>query len=118
MIVNVLNKKVAAEDIVCYKYMDGQVTPVARYRVSKNILAGESPFVPEDEECIFKIRGQHIVENGFIHVFTSYPRRPFFDVYKCIIPKGTEYYEDDNHDHVLAYAAKKIIFQERLESKR
>lgn len=95
--------------------MDGLETPVARYKVSREILKGEMPLVPEEDfEEIWKIQGQHILERGFIHVFTSYPKNPFFDVYKCIIPKDTIYYADDTHATPIAYAAKQIVFLEKV----
>lgn len=50
------------------------------------------------------------VEDGFIHTFQEDDGYRMYEVFKCIIPKGTEYFIGTEKD----YASERIIFLEKV----
>jgi hypothetical protein len=115
-------KKIAERDIVCYKalgYMKGVYYTPCRHKIVKDsVLSGRRLFQGGlfrkketiDEGMVTVING------GYIHVATklAWLRFGYYDChhFKCIIPKGTEYWVDDNGSEM---AARKIRFVERVK---
>lgn len=120
---------VAEEDMVCYKqlYVNWQgkiATPYTNTLIPiKCIQKNKRKRIPFKAEIINKFEFiwdhvlgfSHMVEDGFIHTFSSVP--PYYGlnrnerVIKCIIPKGTKYFIGNDGD----YASEQIIFGERLK---
>lgn len=118
---------VADEDIVCYKVLAQFITdPPDVFRTPFQFdpirvqlyINCQIPFVAwgDIELCSFlkhKLGLSRIVESGFIHTFRGKHSIKILKhefVFKCIIPKGTEYFIGTNND----YASKKIIFLEKI----
>ena len=118
---------IAEEDIACYKALvhssidspnilrtPFQLEPI---RISV-YLNCQIPFIAGDDSKFWsfwqhKLGFSERVGSGFIHTyrdmsFTSLLRQ--VRIFKCIIPKGTEYFIGTDDD----YASKKIIFLEEL----
>lgn len=112
---------IAERDIPCYKKLqqvrkDVYITPVLDIKVPIECIQGKVPF----EATIldkFSFIWRHIlgfgnlVENGFIHSFQEDDEYRMYEVFKCIIPKGTKYFIGKEND----YASERIIFLEKLE---
>ena len=119
---------VADKDIVCYKVLtqdlpggppDEFLTPFQLEPIRMSVyLNCQIPFIAWDDSkfCSFwrhKLGFSRVVESGFIHTYRDRHSIPFVRyefVFKCIIPKGTEYFIGTDHD----YASKRIIFLEKL----
>jgi hypothetical protein len=120
---------VAGEDIVCYKVLTQalpgspnvfctpfQLEPI-RIPVHLNY---QIPFIAQDDNkfCSFwrhKLGFSRIVESGFIHTFREnyfIPLHRYESLFKCIIPKGTEYFIGIDND----YASERIIFLEKIDA--
>lgn len=114
---------VAKEDIVCYKQLEINYsvneyeTPCTHSKVPIECLTKKIPFkavILNKAQFIWRhILGfSNIVENGFIHSHMYYPSPNFlYDVFKCIIPKGTKYFVGKDGD----YASEQIIFLKQLK---
>lgn len=120
--------KKAKKDIVCYKVLKERkgklCTPYAFYEVSPQVVKGELPMIGERSNILKffrRIFHSNIIGEGYIHTFrlliyaqsdargmTSFMTKPV--IFKCIIPKGTYYYQGDGGD----YASEHIIFKECL----
>ena len=122
---------VAAEDITCYKLLwklrnsqsQNHYTAYVDSYVNENIIKGDEDLVASGIEHIlhFKIRDCYEITNGFIHTFKSKEdaidlakgyycesiENVDYEVYECIIPKGTRYYESVND---YDFCSKKIRF--------
>lgn len=123
--------KKAAKDIVCYKelsyfYYEGKyVTPYVFTEVKDNIIRGEEFFKAKGKMNI-RLSGlakknlMFMVGQGFIHTYKNFPTQKVFGkntaVFKCIIPKGTNYIEGTNYKGNLCYASRKIKFVEKIIS--
>lgn len=113
-------ERIAETDIVCYKVLrmldDGRfVTPFIGKKVSSKVLCGKRLFKPS----FFSIKDIRNViyfkeiRRGYIHVYGS-PYQTLFSnekLFKCIIPKGTRYWNDNFYSE---YAARKIRFVEEM----
>lgn len=118
---------IAEEDIVCYKALvhssidpPGMLhTPFQLEPIRISVyLNYQIPFIAGDDSKFWsfwqhKLGLSKRVGSGFIHTYRSILldcviRR--VHVFKCIIPKGTEYFIGIDDD----YASKKIIFLEQL----
>jgi len=111
---------IAEKDIVCYKKLkqtrkDTYITPWTYDQVPIECIRNKVPFKAEILSK-FKFIWKHIlgfsntVEDGFIHSFQQDNGFRGYKTFKCIIPKGTEYFIGrDNH-----IASKEIIFLEEL----
>lgn len=112
---------VADRDIICYKKLDQikenvYITPCTYDQVPIECIQDKVPFKAKILHK-FKFIWKHVfgfspsVEDGFIHSFqTDNGFRGGYVTFKCIIPKGTEYFiGSDNH-----IASKEIIFLEKL----
>ena len=111
---------IAEKDIVCYKKLQPvgdniYITPVLDIRVPIECVQDKVPF----EATIFNKIGfiwRHVlgfsalVEGGFIHTFQRDNGYRLYEVFKCIIPKGTKYFVGKEDD----YASERIIFLEKL----
>lgn len=142
---------IAENDIECYKVVKmvcGQpLTPYMNLPIEKDVIDGKNCFCANDvKKAIFNdLYSLNEVGGGYIHTFSSaeeakqcilYNTTTFdfiyngiaFVIFKCIIPKGTEYYsgycENGNHYNFLykdrrnmplnSYASEKIKFVEEL----
>lgn len=111
---------IAKDDIICYKKLSqiGEnvyVTPCTYIQVPIECIRNKVPFKAQMLSK-FKFIWRHIlgfsnsVEDGFIHAFQQNQWFRGYETFKCIIPKGTEYFiGKDNH-----IASKEIIFLEEL----
>lgn len=110
---------IAKEDITCYKKLsqieDTYITPCTHTQVPIECIRDKVPFKAEILSK-FKFIWRHVlgfshsVEDGFIHAFQCDTYRKSYVTFKCIIPKGTEYFIGiDGH-----IASKEIIFLEEL----
>lgn len=110
---------IAKDDIICYKKLsqigDTYITPCTYIEVPIECIRDKVPFKAEILSK-FKFIWRHVlgfsdtVEDGFIHSFQDDNGFRGYETFKCIIPKGTEYFIGrDNH-----IASKEIIFLEEL----
>ena len=107
--------KTAEEDIVCYKVLKidrnflGQkcvYTPYTGLHINKRFLKGEADFHafgPTDIKLENSYSSRYEVSGGFVHTCSDMESAkilceclltftcPMVVIYKCIIPKGTEY---------------------------
>jgi len=110
----------AANDIVCYKVLYQGImtkdyyTPYLFCYVPNNIINGDKCFFAEGRRKIYRHLNKYRIEGGVIHTYKSMEeaetkRRPCGNfnrlIFKCIIPKGTYYFEGETD-----YASKKIKF--------
>jgi hypothetical protein len=118
---------IAGEDIVCYKVLTQNAwdspdilrTPYQYQKIRIQVyLDYQIPFTAWDEHEFrsfwrHKLGFSRVVESGFIHTYRDNHFIPLYKrewVFKCIIPKGTEYFIGIDND----YASERIIFLERL----
>lgn len=116
--------KRAEKDIICYKHLMYEnstlVTPVVETRVTEDQLKGKVPFKARFSLGLVSIAFDNNnsivfgISRGWIHTC----KQPFNNIYycpiityKCIIPKGTLYYENIFGNE---YASKEIKFIEKL----
>lgn len=136
--------KTADEDITCYKvfqlkisistvkmeirtpYMgkpipDGAVTLMATRDRPGIFPEGPIPICLEDGTF------SYCVDEGYIHTFKDiedakqlFTGRSWYIIRKCIIPKGTTYYEgyDKPSGGMLTYASKRIVFEEPMDYRK
>ena len=116
----------AEEDIIVYKAlryrsdMDIYTTPFRNVCVPDDVIAGNSSMKP-----LYNVNYDMITRNvgkGFLHSFANeygarrlqkVLRRGTMDVFKCIIPKGTEFIKGDFCGD-KSYASRELKFIERL----
>ena len=115
--------KRAEKDIICYKYLMYEdstlVTPVTKTKVTEDQLKRKVPFkarfslglvsitFDSDNSIVFGI------SRGWIHTCKQPSNDEYYRsiiTYKCIIPKGTLYYENMFGNE---YASKEIKFIEK-----
>ena len=111
------------------------LTPYQETPISNEVINGRKPFIAKDykgeeinEEALFEMEKPVLdtISGCAIHTFATKNgakteateiRDIFildkFCVYKCIIPKGTLYYEGI-YDHKKSFASHKIVFKERV----
>lgn len=135
--------KIAEHNITCYKVLlcgDNIVkTPIMKEMVPAACLAGEEPytpgFIPSPDDLKQDI-ACGIIGEGFIHTFIFRLRaqltydlikeqtkqnNDYFGkqdvpmIWKCIIPKGTYYFEGHDDTGYQCYASRKIIFKKRIK---
>jgi hypothetical protein len=139
--------KIAKEDIICYKVLKylksshsptGTVlcTPFADQIISESVLNGDFDFeavgTPKIEQ---EYDNEYSISEGYIHTcadkdsantiylqcayYHEYYCANKFEIYECIIPKGTRYYEGVyNHEKRISrasYASEKIRFVKKLD---
>ena len=120
--------KKAKEDIVCYKVLcihNGNLfTPYTADEVPSQIYKGGLPMVGEplkSRRFFRRIFHSDLIEEGYIHTFrieqcarntTRYFERRGIKtrIFKCVIPKGTYYYQGFERD----YASEQIIYKQEL----
>ena len=113
-------KKYAERDIVCYKalgYKNGVYYTPCQFKIVKDaVLAGRRLLrggLFRKKETIDDIT---VISGGYIHVATNLEWLRFHFQgcrhFKCIIPKGTEYWVSKGGDEM---AARKIRFVERVK---
>ena len=114
---------IAKEDIICYKKLqqigDTYFTPCTYIQVPIECIRDKVPFkaqILSEFKFIWKhILGfSNLVEDGFIHSFQTFQTdngRRGYKTFKCVIPKGTEYFIGrSNH-----FASTEIIFLEEIK---
>lgn len=121
--------KKAKEDIICYKILRVHCgyylfTPYTVSEVPSQIYKGEMPMVgdPLKSRRFFRrIFHSDLIEEGYIHTFRveqcAHRVAEWFAkegikvrIFKCIIPKGTYYYQGTERD----YASEQIIYKQEL----
>jgi hypothetical protein len=113
--------KVAEKDIVCYKYLiRGRLAPFHldfRYKLRKlnKPIKLVKDVVMSQSEANY-IKNEYIIceiVNEGYHSYKTFEKAVYHNiaqkVYECIIPAGTQYYE--NHDE---YVSENIIIRKRL----
>lgn len=114
---------IATEDIVCYKVLEGEGTNIfSKYKTPYVerpcfpflLAALNFPFIAFDEKVIIKRDYGYLIGKGYIHTYSSKvsldTHSSRVKVFKCIIPKGTFYYRDED-----SYASEKINFLCRIQ---
>lgn len=120
--------KIAKKNIVCYKILEdkglnGLYSPhtQTKYSTGLNKAYGETIIYrgPILNHSIFK-RKTYMIERGMLHCCTTEGysfeylykifNNPFYHhiIYKCIIPKGTEYYISTDKKQICAKAIRLI----------
>ena len=111
---------IAKEDIVCYKYLIRPCflyrTPIWYAKVHPFLWKlFDKPFKAKGREEITSCENCYRIEGGFIHSYQhqdiNYLPVNNLIQFKCIIPKGTEYFEDVNNNE---YASKQIKFIKKI----
>ena len=130
------NRITATEDITCYKVLKVMpsglyFTPYMETRVYPSELTGEYTFDAHGayfSNEAYDFKNDNEIHNGFIHTFCYYSDAyglaktlsegsyiNEYAVWKCIIPKGTEFYWGyDKVTFKRAYAANKIKFTKEI----
>lgn len=119
-LVTTKSRSVATDDIVCYKVMLGNRTP---YR--KAFVNFEKPYFTAtgDESIESNPYNTVRINGGFVHTFKTLDgarcEKRCFDsvdiqIWKCIIPQGTEYFEG-KFMGIEGFASKKIKFIETAD---
>lgn len=126
--------KTADKDIVCYKELYdspilGLSTPYQLYRVPEEAIQGRRPFKAGGTP-VFRQQlstypdhiltySDHILTEGAIHTYKEKPRNRHKNhtVFKCIIPKGTEYATGTDSGGTECYASREIVFIRQLSWK-
>ena len=114
--------KIAERDIVCYKvlsYWYGKYyTPIMRKRVKDAVLTGRRLFRGGLFRQKHKYTDYISIEGGYIHVYSTFMNCRWYGFcgerccYKCIIPKGTEYWVSNDRKE---FAARKIRFVKQVK---
>jgi hypothetical protein len=122
----------AATNIKCYKVVfvnNGKhFTPCQNKKLSRLVLWGITKFKPDNQEQFFKyaVNGVTGVTSGFIHTFSTlisafifvegdFKKKAIpecYEIYECIIPKGTLFHSGMSND----YASKCIRFKRKLKT--
>lgn len=127
--------KVVRVEVCCTAtlFKENFLAPYQETPISNEVINGKKPFIAKDykgeeiTEEVFEIRKPVLdtIAGCAIHTFATKNgakteatelRDLFLDkfyVYKCIIPKGTLYYEGI-YDHKKSFASHKIVFKERV----
>lgn len=112
------NRKKAKEDIICYKVLNTKHGDLLSIFEHFKWTLG----VEETAEKATDIWGDKI-RDGYFHTYDNYFNAvkeslfPGFEVFECIIPKGTYYYKGRHSDSFEGYASKKLIVVKQLEKK-
>ena len=125
---------IADEDILCFKVLEfsqacGYMTPCIHSYVAQDILNGIKNMVALGEEEYNSHSTFMEINGGFIHtfkcvedaiVFCDYNdlfSNGAFHIFKCIIPKGTRYYDGTCFCYGVmdSYASKEIKYLEKLD---
>lgn len=134
--------KRSEEDLVCYKILEIEFgnknyqTPYTYFPVSTDIINGKEPLIAENKESLRKTQFESgtywSVNGGYIHTYMDLEcaknkiltlRETYdtsiFNLFKCIIPKGTKYYVGFNDGFLIeeaeSYASEKISFVEQVD---
>ena len=110
----------ADRDIICYKKVqqvgkDTYITPCTIAPIPIECIQNKVPFKAQILSK-FKFIWRHVfgfgrfVEDGFIHTYQDDNKSTIFEVYECIIPKGTKYFIGLQGD----YASERIIFLKKM----
>lgn len=114
--------KIVKQDITVYKMVryvknvNEYETPYACTYIPKYVINGSKPFEARGKVMVTNPMPKlYRVFGGYIHSYASLRQAAFaastenLAVFRCRIPRGTEYYEGDNE-----YASKKIIFEKKI----
>ena len=126
--------KVAEEDIVCFKvvtfdFVVGCYRPFFQFKnhwIPIGVINGLEPYVPEGDavpECD-ELLCEYAWGRGLVHAYknrfeggASCLVGPYVNIYRCVIPKGVEYVEGEDDAGCPCYAAKRLVFGERVYGK-
>jgi len=108
-------------------------TPYQQKRITNSVIKGNENLIAEGNEVIedprYSWNNTYSVSEGFIHSFRglSVILKHFenaslfmsrddksYELYKCVIPKGTTYISGVDNDGVTCYASKEIKFVEKI----
>lgn len=135
-----LKLKIAETDIVCYKLImnlsSKYITPWQQVKIPKACIKGKDEFKAEGELCISDHSNHCDISGGVIHTFYdeysalkerishTHPELPFsnshiFEIWECVIPKGTEYIEGTYRNTwggtYCSYGSKSIRFVKKID---
>jgi hypothetical protein len=114
-------KKIAERDIVCYKalcYFEGRYYTPVKWKLVKDAVLSGRRLLRGGLFCQTYAIDSSLtrVEGGYIHVYNklkwchiNFPEMAYF---KCIIPKGTEYWLSESRKDI---AARKIRFVKQVK---
>ena len=131
------NYKIAKRNITCFKVLKindwgEKETPVYNAKVPAWCFECQTPFEAKGGEWVYTDVVSEInhINEGFIHTFihstdaVNYmeqlkglkPNERFY-LYKCIVPKGTKYFEGKDGAGRKSYASRRIIFKKEVNPK-
>jgi len=117
---------IAEEDIICYKMLDRYYglfyqwqTPFRGMKVRNAVLNGRRLMKARGERKIIGVRLDdysilYEINGGYIHTYKDFPTFGYdigYNVFKCVIPKGEEYFESVNGSE---YASRSIRFVKQV----
>lgn len=99
--------KIAKEDIKCWKQVRcNSINIFTPFRSSiihsKWLLADGKPKKAVNPILYYFFQKRRYIEEGYIHAYTLHITAPLVYTVSCIIPKGTEYWEDEIHHEICA----------------
>jgi hypothetical protein len=111
-------KKPNGETVYCAPFC-GNIIP-------KDVIDGKTAYstvrdtIPNSESYDFS-HGSTCIGSGYIHTYKNHVHTiptPYQQIYECIIPEGTRYYEGGTsafRQERESYASTKIIFKKRIK---
>lgn len=121
------SKLYAKEDIVCYKIL--RQMHIGDMTTLKSLLNDYRWVIGKRERASrSKARYDNKIYDGYFHSYREIPKKlphisPFLDamsvisipvIYKCIIPKGSLYYEGIHSDALDGYCSKSLVVVEKV----
>ena len=115
--------KIATKDIVCYKILktvDGKLVSSVRNFPFKLNVRMRPKVIFKILPKMDNILGELVVEEGYFHTFVNHENAKSSstgyndEVYECIIPKGTLYFEGF-YGLDSSYASKCLIVKEKVD---
>jgi hypothetical protein len=131
--------KVSKGNITCYKVLFRTIggdyhTPVQGYPIKHDVVDGSVELYAIGPRNVHPARNflglETIVEGGFIHTYATkkdlddninFIRKVFctaavsYEAFKCVIPKGTEYYKGVDDSRRKSYASNCIKFVKKVK---
>ena len=119
--------KVAERDIPCMKVITidlGDFRPFYRRELTipHEVVCGKTPYKADGEAvCVEREDACHpcVWGGGLVHTYNAKANLITFEysnalIYKCVIPKGTEYTEGVDERGGKCYASREIVFGEKV----
>ena len=122
---------ILSEDKIVYKVLDNGKAPYTHFKYELNklynthIMKSDSSVPYDDEQRLFYKKDNGKLKDGVISIregFHSFTNKEYihtitqrygintWDIHECIIPAGSEYYEDETHLCV----SNKIIIKDKI----